>query len=164
MDLTVQEQNDGKQIQQVLRYSVKFRADVCDNRVPNLIGRQEAVASPVWVAMHHSTAGVRLIQAAHQGAVDAILIYEVAYYDIGGNKNQPIVISSMLFKSCFITFADISTVPGADIFRFSFVSVTARVTDYLQNSSEGIHRPCGSYVYSFDYNAASGVRGDSPTT
>jgi hypothetical protein len=148
---------DGKNLQHVFMHSFCFKSGVGINRVPNLrSSRGEVEASPVWVVMHSSIASVKLLQATCQGAVDKICIYNVSYYNTGGEKDQPTVTSSSFFESCFITFVDLSTVENVAIFRFSFARVTVSVSDFEQYSVSGINKNCGTYVYCFDFNAASG--------
>ncbi|MDO4975026.1 MAG: hypothetical protein Q4E61_01715, partial [Alphaproteobacteria bacterium] len=98
-------------------------------------------------------------QKIADSAIDKIKISSLAYIDAGGPKDQPRIIQTVEYSTCFMKFVDPMSYGFLTVFAFSFVKVKMTQVDIKQISEGGKNVDAGTYVYEFDYNSASGAKG-----
>lgn len=159
MDVTALGDCNGEQILDVLACSGFYETSTLNFRLPNLHKPGAARASDVWVVIPDNVVVPKLVQKLHQGAIDKIKISSLAYIDAGGPKDQPRIVQTVEYSTCFMKFVDPMSYGFLTVFSFSFVKVKMTQVDIKQISEGGKNVDAGTYVYEFDYNAASGAKG-----
>ena len=159
IDVTPLGDCNGDQVLDVLACSGFFETSTLNFRVPNLHKPGAARASDVWVVIPDNIVVPKLVQKLHQGAIDKINISSLAYIDANGDKDQPKIVQTVEYSTCFIKFVDPMSYGFLTVFSFSFVKVKITQSDVKQISAGGKHDIGGTYVYEFDYNGASGAKG-----
>ncbi|MDR1391550.1 MAG: hypothetical protein LBI95_04305 [Holosporales bacterium] len=158
MELTPLDACTGEQILDVLGCSGFYETSTLNFRISNLHKPGSARASDVWVAIPDNIVVPKLVQKLHQGAIDKIRISSLAYLDKGA-KDQPRIVQSAEYTTCFVKFVDPLSYGLLSVFSFSFVKVKITQVDIKQISESGTNGESGRYVYEFDYNQASGGTG-----
>lgn len=159
MDVTALGDCNGEQVLDVLACSGFYETSTLNFRLPNLHKPGAARASDVWVVIPDNIIVPKLVQKLHQGAIDKIRISSLAFIDTGAAKDQPRIVQSIEYSSCFVKFVDPMSYGFLTVFSFSFVKVKMTQVDITQVSENGTNKPSGNYVYEFDYYAASGAKG-----